>query len=79
MTVQILGGGCSKCEQLAANAREALDVLDLTAEIEKITDIDVVLDMGCMITPGLAVDGAVRSSGKVLSPLEIREILLAGR
>jgi hypothetical protein len=33
------------------------------------------MKMGVMITPALAVDGVVKSAGKVLSPEEIRKFL----
>ena len=32
--------------------------------------------MGVMITPALAVDGVVKSAGKVMSPDEIRKLLV---
>jgi len=33
------------------------------------------MEYGVMLTPALVVDGIVKSSGKVLSPAEIMEIL----
>lgn len=75
MTIQILGGGCPNCEKLAANARQALDARGLQAEIEKVTDADRILEMGVLRTPGLAVDGVVKLSGRVYSPEAIAEVL----
>jgi small redox-active disulfide protein 2 len=79
MKVQILGTGCPKCHQLEANAREALQSLNLQAEMEKVTDLDAIMNMGVMMTPGLAVDGVVKSAGKVLGKEEIARILQGGR
>lgn len=67
MKIQILGTGCPKCRQLEANAREAAALKGVDAEIEKVTDIDRIMDMGVMMTPALAIDGDVRSVGKVLT------------
>lgn len=75
MTVQILGGGCSKCHQLEANAREAVSRLGLDAEVAKVTDMDEITEMGVMVTPALAVDGVVKKSGSVLSTDQIAQIL----
>lgn len=75
MTIQILGGGCPNCEKLAANARQALDARGLQAEIEKVTDADRILEMGVLRTPGLAIDGVVKLSGRVYSPEAIAEVL----
>jgi small redox-active disulfide protein 2 len=67
MIIQILGTGCPKCKQLEANAREAIAKVGLAAEVEKISDIDKIMDMGVMMTPALAVDGEVKSVGRVLT------------
>jgi small redox-active disulfide protein 2 len=71
MKIQILGTGCPKCRQLEANAREAVAAKGVEAEIEKVTDIDQIMEMGVMITPALVIDGEVRSVGKVLTPEQI--------
>jgi len=75
MKIQILGTGCPKCRQLEANTREALGGLDLEAAVEKVTDLDQIMNMGVMMTPGLAIDGVVKSTGKVLGKDEIVRIL----
>lgn len=75
MKIQILGRGCINCQKLEENAKSALAELGINAEIEKITDIDKIVEMGVLKTPGFAVDGIVKSSGKVLSKNEIIEIL----
>lgn len=79
MKVQILGTGCPKCRQLEANAREALRSEGLEASVEKITDVDEIMNMGVMMTPALAVDGVVKSAGKVLGKDEIARILQGGK
>jgi small redox-active disulfide protein 2 len=75
MKIQILGTGCPKCKQLAANAERAALELGVQFEIEKVTDIAQIMSFGIMMTPGLAVDGKVLSSGKSLSVDEIKKIL----
>jgi len=75
MTIQILGGGCPNCKQLENNARKAIEQLGIEAEIVKVTDGDKIMEMGVMMTPALAVDGEVRSTGRVLSADEVRELL----
>jgi small redox-active disulfide protein 2 len=75
MKIQILGSGCPNCRKLAANAEEAARALGLDASVEKVTDTDTITEMGVMMTPGLAVDGEVKSTGKVLSAEQIRELL----
>ena len=75
MVIQILGSGCPNCRKLEANAREAVKNLDIEADIVKVQDMDTIMEMGVMITPGLAVDGIVKKTGKVLSVSEIEDVL----
>ncbi len=71
--IQILGSGCPKCKKLAQHVEEALQRLQMTAhfEVEKVTDMETILNMGVMMTPALVIDREVKSVGKVLSVDEI--------
>ena len=73
--IEILGTGCPKCSQLAANAEEAANALGIPYELEKVTDITDIMKFGVMMTPGIAVDGRVKASGKVASAEEIKQWL----
>lgn len=75
MKIQILGTGCPKCKTLTANAEKAVVEMGIQAEIEKVTDIKAIMAFGVMMTPALAVDGVVKSSGHLLSPEQIKKIL----
>jgi small redox-active disulfide protein 2 len=79
MKVQILGMGCPKCKALEQRAREAVADLGLEAEIEKIADIETIASMGVMMTPALAIDGEVKSVGKVLTKDQIVAYLKGGK
>jgi small redox-active disulfide protein 2 len=71
MKVQILGTGCPKCKLLEQHAHEAVAELGLAAEIEKVTDIEAIMSMGVMMTPAFAIDGTVKSVGRVLTKDQI--------
>ena len=73
--LQILGTGCPKCKKLAENTEAAARDLDIEYEIEKVTDINEIMKFGVMMTPALAVDGVVKSVGKVLSVEEAKNLL----
>ncbi len=75
MKIEILGTGCQKCNKLFENAQEAVKTLGIAAEIVKVEDIQKIMNAGVMMTPALAVDGEVKSAGKVLSVDEIKEII----
>lgn len=75
MKISILGTGCPKCKKLAENAEAAARDLSIGYDLEKVTDIDKIMEFGVMMTPALAVDGKVVSAGKVLGADDIKSFL----
>ena len=73
--LQILGTGCPKCKKLAENAEAAAKELGIEYELIKVTDINEIMKFAVMMTPALAVDGDVKSAGKVLSIDNIKKAL----
>ena len=71
MKIEVLGTGCTKCKKLYENAVEAVKQSGREAEIVKVEDIKEIMAYGVMSTPALAVDGVVKTSGKLVSPQEI--------
>jgi small redox-active disulfide protein 2 len=75
MKLQILGSGCAKCNALMMATEKAAQVLGLSHELEKVTDLKRIMAFGVMTTPALVVDGKVKVSGKVPSVDEIKSML----
>jgi small redox-active disulfide protein 2 len=74
MKIQILGTGCPKCNKLYQNAKAAVEAAGIEADIEKITNLNDIMAFGVMVTPALAIDGQIKSSGKVPSADEIKQM-----
>ena len=74
--IQILGTGCPKCKKLAENAEAAAKTLGIEYSLEKVTQINEIMKFAVMMTPALAIDGQVKVVGKVLSPDEIKKMLI---
>jgi len=75
MKIEILGTGCTKCQTLTLNVKEAVAKKGIFAQIEKVEDIMQIMSYGVTSTPALGVDGKVVSSGKLLSVDEIVVLL----
>ncbi len=75
MEIMILGTGCSKCEKLEKNLEVALKELNIDAHIEKVDNLAVIVSYGVMSTPGLVIDGEVKSIGKVPNVKELKKML----
>ena len=63
MIVKVLGTGCPKCKKLEENARIAISETGLEATVEKVTDLNRIMDYGVMITPALVIDDKVVANG----------------
>ncbi len=75
MKIQVLGPGCAKCNQMAEEVAQAANELGVDFELEKISDMNEIMKLGVMMTPGLVVDGAVKCVGKVPTKNEIKSFL----
>ncbi len=75
-TIQILGPGCAKCKTLAERAVRAANDLGIPFTLEKVTDINDIMKFKIWQTPGLVIDGEVKSSGKVLAVEDIKALLI---
>ena len=75
MKIEILGPGCMKCNELYQSALKAVSEAGVDAEVIKIEDIREIMNRGIMMTPGLIIDGNVKSTGKVLSVEEIKKLI----
>lgn len=78
MIIKILGTGCPKCKKLEANALQAVKDAGIEAQVEKVTDLDQIMDYGVMLTPALVIDEKVIASGKTLSTEEIKKLISKG-
>lgn len=77
MKIEILGIGCAKCMALEEAAKQAVAQCGIFAQVEKVGDLEKIMDYGVMSTPALVIDGKVLSSGKTLSVSEIVALIKA--
>jgi len=75
MIIKILGTGCAKCKKLEENARQAISEAGIDGTIEKVTDLDKIMDYGVMMTPALVIDDNVLARGKLLSVSDIKALI----
>lgn len=65
MKVKVLGTGCAKCKRLYQEAEKAIAESGKNVELEKVENIEDIMNYGVMMTPALVVNEEVKSSGKI--------------
>lgn len=75
MRIEVLGSGCAKCKLLAERAEEAARGLGAEFTLVKVTEYPDIVARGVMSTPGLVVDGVVKSQGHVPTVAAIQALL----
>ena len=73
--IKVLGAGCKSCHEQYENAKNAVNKLGLSIEVEYITDMTKIMQYGVMSMPALVVNEKVVSYGKILSEKEITNLL----
>jgi small redox-active disulfide protein 2 len=73
--IKILGTGCAKCKNMETNAREAVKLKGIEAEILKVEDIQEIMAYNVLSTPVLVIDEQVKIKGRVPTVDEIAQLL----
>ena len=73
--IKVLGAGCKSCHELYENAKQAVNDMGLSVEVEYITDMQKVMEYGVMSMPALVVNEKVVAMGKVLKASEVMALL----
>lgn len=74
-SLRVLGTSCVRCKLFAENVEEAAKQLGLEYKLEKVTDIETILQAGVMRLPALEVNGKVKLHGGVPSIEELKKML----
>lgn len=75
MKIQALGGCCKKSNANYEAVVEAVKELGLEDEIIHVTDMEEIMALGVMSTPGLVIDGKVMSAGRALNVKQAKELI----
>jgi small redox-active disulfide protein 2 len=75
MTIKVLGPGCARCKATVEAAKKAVAELGLSAEVEKIEDVEQIMQYNVLATPGLVIDEKLRISGRVPTVQEIKDLV----
>jgi small redox-active disulfide protein 2 len=65
LNIKILGIGCPRCRKLEEKVKEVVSENNISAEVEKVTDLSDMMKYNIMMTPGLVINEKLKSSGSI--------------
>ena len=75
MKIEILGDGCVRCRTLKKNVEQAVEALELSAEISAVMDPERISDLGARSLPQLVIDDKVVLSNTHGTVARIKDLL----
>ncbi|MFA7662436.1 MAG: thioredoxin family protein [Patescibacteria group bacterium] len=75
VAIQVFGSGCPNCKRLFELTQKAVEELNLNVEVEYITDIQKIIELGVMSSPVLVINGKVVLAGQLPNLEKIKELI----
>ncbi|MEN6405374.1 MAG: thioredoxin family protein [Thermoguttaceae bacterium] len=75
MLIQVLGTGCAKCKTLHETVKKAVQETGVDAQVEKVEDIQKIMAFEILMTPGLVINGEVKTAGRLPNFEEIKKLI----
>jgi small redox-active disulfide protein 2 len=75
MKITVYGPGCKKCHEAEDLVKRVVAEAGADAVVEKVSDLQAMMKMGIISTPGVAVDGVLKVAGRMPKADEIKSWL----
>jgi small redox-active disulfide protein 2 len=73
--IKILGTGCAKCKQMETIVRQVVSETGIAANVQKVEDIQEIMEYNVLSTPVLVIDEKVTIKGRVPTASEVKALL----
>ena len=71
MEIKVYGPGCVKCTEAEKLVMDVVSAKGGNIKVQKVSDLKEMMAVGIMSTPAVAVNGVIKSTGKVPSKEDI--------
>ena len=78
LNITVFGPGCARCKQAEKLVRLVVEQMGVEADVEKVTDVLALAKAGVLLTPAVAVNGVVKSAGRIPREEEIKSWISGG-
>ena len=71
MKIQVIGSGCPGCKNLYEKVSQVVSSVNNKLEVQYVTDITKLIELGSMTSPALVINGEILFAGKAPDDNEI--------
>jgi len=76
--IEVLGPGCARCQETYRIVSEVVQAAGLDCNVQKVTALERMTDLGVLRTPAIAFDGKLVFQGNVPKPEQVSHLLDIG-
>jgi small redox-active disulfide protein 2 len=75
MKIVVYGPGCARCHETERVVRNVLAEMNVSADVQKISDYQAMAEAGVVATPAVSIDGVLKITGRVPKREEVQSWL----
>ena len=72
LNITVFGPGCARCKETERMVRQVVQETGAQADVQKVSDPAAMAKAGVLLTPAVAVNGVVKTAGRIPNATEIR-------
>ena len=72
MRIVVYGPGCARCHETERVVRHVVAQLNVSADVEKVSDYQTMAAAGVIATPAVSVDGVLKVTGRIPKTEEVK-------
>jgi small redox-active disulfide protein 2 len=72
MKIVVYGPGCARCHETERVVRHVVAQMNVSADVEKVSDYRAMAEAGVVATPAVSIDGVLKISGRIPKAEEVK-------
>ena len=72
MKIVVYGPGCARCHETERVVRHVLAQMNVSADVQKVSDYQAMAAAGVLATPAVSIDGVLKIAGRIPKAEEVQ-------